>query len=174
MATISELLENAKNRDQAFDEMIDAIKASNPADRVRFAVQVCTILDKSDTSEAFTLLVDATRKEGDTLVESFKGLRKDDQVRVTAKLLFMVGQDMVSVPRRVRANGNGEASIMDVVLNCIGTAKGPITRKACLEEVRKVIPDVNEDTVRASISNAKEKGLLIHHEELHAYTLASA
>ena len=171
--TIAELLEASREREQSFETLIDTIKAGTAIDRLRFAVNVCAMLDKSSgCGEAFTLLAQVTAKEDDHLVESFKALNKEDKMRATAKVLFLVEQDRLASPRKRHVSTNGETTVTDLILNAIQSAKGPITRAEVLAKVQEIMPDVNEKTVQGVISGKKIDGTLKHHEELHAYTIA--
>jgi hypothetical protein len=154
--------------------MTEALRNSTPADRLRFAIGICPIVDKGgEANEAFAAVVKAAAKDTDPMVETFKALGKEDRFRTVAKILALIEQDKLGTPRRAaRQAQNGETSITDLVLNAIQASKTPLTRVAVIAKVKEVMPDVSETTVRSIISAKKEDGTLRHHEEEHAYSMA--
>ena len=176
MSTIAELLEASRTREQSQDDMIDMLRSSTAVDRLRFAVNICPILDKGDVSEAFSLLVRVSTKEEDPMLDAFKALNREDKLRATAKVLALVETDRIGAPKRAvgerRIAQNGEATATDLVLAAVRGSKVPLTRAQILAKVRETLPDVPDGTVQGVVSGKKADGTFRHHEEAHAYSMA--
>jgi hypothetical protein len=175
MGTIAEQLEASRTREQSLDTLVDALRSNTPVERLRFAVNVCAILDKGNLGEAYSLLVEVTAKEADPTLDLFRVLSKEDKLRVAVKALFLVEQDKAEKPRNTRrGNGNGAASTgaTDLILKVVSNAKVPLTRAQIFARCQETMPDIPENTVQGVVSAKKADGTLRHDGETHTYTMA--
>jgi hypothetical protein len=173
MSNAIEMLESARNENLAVDTVLDGLQTANPAERLRFAIVVTSILDGKGTGDFCKILATDAAREEDAMIDAFRGLSKRDQAKALARCLDLIKLDKTTNKPRPMPNGNGETSITDTILGVIANSKVPLTRLTILRMVQTIIPDVNEDTVRAVISNKKKDGTLVHHEETHSYTYAA-
>ena len=175
MSTFTEALEASQAKEKALEEMAESLRSSTPADRLRFAIGICPIVDKGgEGNEAFAAVVKATAKETDPMLDAFKALGKEDRFRTVARVLALIEQDKLTAPRNGsrRVPANGEATIVDTVVAVVQASRAPVTTAEILEKVQKTIPDVKPDTVRFYVNAKKQDGTFSHDEEAHTYSMA--
>ncbi len=175
MSTFTEALEASQAREQALETMTETLRSSAPADRLRFAIGMCLIVDKGgEANEAFAAVVKAAAREADPMLDAFKALGKEDRFRTVVRVLALIEQDKLLVTSRKapRQASNGEASVTELAMNIIRASKTPLTRAEVGARVREIMPDVPENTIQGLMSAKKADGTLKHHEDLHAYSMA--
>ena len=127
MSTFTESLEASQAKEKALEEMAESLRSSTPADRLRFAIGICPIVDKGgEGNEAFAAVVKASAKETDPMLDAFKALGKEDRFRTVARVLALIEQDKPA---------NGEATIVDTVVAVVQASKAPVTTAEILEKV---------------------------------------